>query len=131
MGMGKTQPHAIQKKEISILDPGKAICPIRPRCYFLYPCVMVWIGMPPPPIDSSIWMPGIQLKEVALLEGVALLENVYHCGGGAFEVSYAQTTPSMEHSLLLPSDQDVEFSALSPAPRLSACPHASLCDNNE
>jgi hypothetical protein len=37
--------------------------------------------------------------------------------GVGFEVSYAQAKPSVAHKLLLlPSDQDVELSAPSPAP---------------
>jgi hypothetical protein len=54
---------------------------------------------------------------------VALLEEVCHYKGG-LEVSYAQTTPSVSHSpLLLPVEQNVELSALSPAPCLSGgCP---------
>jgi hypothetical protein len=38
-----------------------------------------------------------------------------------FGVSYAQAIPSVAHSfLLMPVDQDVELSALSPAPCLPA-----------
>ena len=59
--------------------------------------------------------------EVALLGGMALLELVYHCGGG-LEVSYAQATLSVVHSLLLqPEDQDVELPATFPATCLPAC----------
>ena len=47
---------------------------------------------------------------MALLGGVALLEELCHCGVG-FEVFYAQTMLNVAHSLLLPSDQDVELSA--------------------
>ena len=47
---------------------------------------------------------------MALLGGVALLEELCHCGVG-FEVLYAQTLLNVAHSLLLPSDQDVELSA--------------------
>ena len=48
-----------------------------------------------------------------------------------FEISYVQATPSVAHSLLLlPSDQDVEVLALSPAPSLPACCHASCHDDN-
>jgi hypothetical protein len=45
--------------------------------------------------------------------GVVLLEEVCHYGGrGDFEVFYAQAMPSAAHSLLLlPLDQNVEFSA--------------------
>ena len=43
---------------------------------------------------------------MALLRGVALLEEVCHCGTGS-EVSYAEAMPSVAHSLLLPLDQDV------------------------
>jgi hypothetical protein len=62
--------------------------------------------------------------------GVALLEEVCHCGMG-FEVSYAQAILSVVYSLLLlPSDQDVDLSAPSPAPCLPTCCHASHPDNN-
>ena len=51
--------------------------------------------------------------------GVALLEEVCHCGG--LEVLYAQAKARAAHSLLLlPADQDVELSAPSPAPCLPA-----------
>jgi hypothetical protein len=50
--------------------------------------------------------------------------------GVGFEISYVQASPSVAHSLLLPSDQDVELSAPSPAPYLSACHHVSHHDNN-
>jgi hypothetical protein len=47
-----------------------------------------------------------------------------------FEISYAQATPSVAHTLLLlPGDQEVEFSAL-PAPCLPAHCHASCHDDN-
>ena len=40
------------------------------------------------------------------------MEEVCHCVGMDFKVSYAQTPPSVGHSLLfLPVDQDVELSA--------------------
>lgn len=52
------------------------------------------------------------------LGGVALLEEVRHCGAGS-EVSYAPATPSVAHSLLLPGGPDGEPAA-SPAPRLPA-----------
>ena len=53
--------------------------------------------------------------------GVVLLEEVCHCRVG-FEVSYAQTMPSVAHSLLfLPTSQDVELSDPSLAPCLPVC----------
>jgi hypothetical protein len=78
-------------------------------------------------------------------EGVALLEEVCHWGwgGAGFEVSCAQTLPSVEdsHLFLLPVDQDVELTAslapcLSPAPCLPTVPclpgccHGNLHDDN-
>ena len=61
------------------------------------------------PIDSDLnaWPGGM-----ALLGGVALLEEVHHCGGGL----------SVAQSRLLPADQDVELSAPS-----SPC-LPTLCD---
>ena len=48
-----------------------------------------------------------------------------------FEVSYAQATPSVEQSPLLPLvNQDVELLAPSLAPYLPACCHASHHDDN-
>lgn len=44
------------------------------------------------------WSP----KGATLLGGVALLEELYHCGVG-FEVSYAQATPSEIDHFLLPA----------------------------
>ena len=46
--------------------------------------------------------------------------------GAGFEVTYAQTTP---YTLLLPVDQDIKLSALSPAPYLPAKYHASCHDD--
>jgi hypothetical protein len=49
----------------------------------------------------------------------------------SFELSYAQATPSVAHSLLmLPVDQDVELLAPSPEPCLPGCCHASCHDDN-
>jgi hypothetical protein len=57
--------------------------------------------------------------------GVALLKEVCHCWEGWGLISYAQSRPSVVHSLLLlPSNQDVERSALSLAPRLPGHSHA-------
>ena len=65
----------------------------------------------------------------ALLGGVALSEEVCHCGGG-LEGSYAQASPSAEYiSLWLPLDQDVELPTL-PAPGLPAHCHASCYGDN-
>ena len=61
--------------------------------------------------------------------GVALLEEVCHCGGG-FEISCAQGTPRVTHSLLLPLDQAVELLAPSPASCLPARHHTSYHDEN-
>ena len=61
---------------------------------------------------------------MALLGGMALLEEVCDSMEAGFEVLYAQAIPSLAHSLLLlPADQDVELSAPSPAPCLPACCH--------
>ena len=57
------------------------------------------------------------LGSLALLKGVWLwrkcvtVEEVCHCGGGAFEVIHAQVWPVSLSLLLLPLDQDVELSA--------------------
>jgi hypothetical protein len=65
--------------------------------------------------------------------GVAFLKEVYHCRseltsqwGVGLEAIYVQAMPSVEYSLLLP----VELLALSPAPFLSGCRHASHHDDN-
>jgi hypothetical protein len=51
--------------------------------------------------------------------------------GAGFVGSYAQTPPSVPHSLLLlPADTDVELSAPSPAPYLPAFYHVSHHENN-
>ena len=64
------------------------------------------------------------------IRGIALLEEVYHCGG-RFEVSYAQVTPIMRTvHFLFPVDQDVELSTTSPEPCLPACCLASCLDDN-
>jgi hypothetical protein len=59
--------------------------------------------------------------------GVALLEELCHFGAG-FAVSYAQATPSVAQSLLLPVDHDVELLA-PPGPHAGCC-HAFCQDNN-
>jgi hypothetical protein len=68
---------------------------------------------------------------VALLVGVALLEEVCHWRVGS-EVPEVQVWPRVAHCLfLLPDDLDAELSALSPAPGLPACHHhASDYDDN-
>jgi hypothetical protein len=38
---------------------------------------------------------------VVLLAGVALLEEVHHCGSGLWGLSYAEASPSVEESFLL------------------------------
>jgi hypothetical protein len=70
------------------------------------------------------------LGGVALLEeGVALLEEVCHYGGGGWG-SFAWALSSEEESLFwLSSDQDVEISAF-PVPCLSEHCHASHHDDN-
>lgn len=50
--------------------------------------------------------------------------------GTVFEISYTQAIPSVEHSLLLLSDEDVELSATSPESCLLACGHVSCQDDN-
>ena len=74
---------------------------------------------------------------MAVLEDVALLEYVWpywrKCSTveAGFEVSYAQATPSVEHSLLLLLvDQDVDLSDSSPAPCLPSCCHACCQADN-
>jgi hypothetical protein len=44
------------------------------------------------------------LWEMALLEGVALLKEVHHCGGWALKSPSAQAPPSAEESWLLAED---------------------------
>ena len=67
---------------------------------------------------------------MALVGGVALLDEVCHYRGG-LEVSYAPAIPSVAHSpLLLSIEQNVELSALSPAPSLSGCCRVSHHDDN-
>ena len=67
---------------------------------------------------------------MTVLGNVALLEEMCHVWMG-FEVSFAQTIPSMAHSLsLVPADQDVELSAPSSAPCLSASLHVSCHYDN-
>lgn len=80
---------------------------------------MVWIGMAP--TGSYIWKLGHQ--GVALLGGLALLEEVCHWvgGGGEGAWGFKCTKPSISLSLfLLSADLDVELSATSPAPCLPA-----------
>ena len=94
-------------------------------------CVVVWIGLAP--IDSSVWMFGPW--GVALLGGVALLEEVCHCGLGLLVLKLwpvcvtVSSWPPVEDSLWLPSDQDVELSAPSPAPCLPAGCHVVCHDD--
>ena len=67
-------------------------------------------------------------QEVTLSGSVALLEEVWHCGGRLRDLLYAQAMPSVAHSLLLlPVDQDVELSAPL-ALCVPACCHASHHD---
>jgi hypothetical protein len=58
---------------------------------------------------------------------VALWEKVCHCRVG-INVSYAQTTLCVAHSLLPRSYQDVELLALSPVPCLPECHSVSCYD---
>ena len=68
---------------------------------------------------------------MALLEQVWLCWRKYVTMGAGFVGSYAQTPPSVPHSLLLlPADTDVELSAPSPAPYLPAFYHVSHHENN-
>ena len=56
---------------------------------------------------------------------MALLEEVVHRRGS--EVSTAQATPNgADSSLLLPWDQDLELSALSPIPCLPGLEHPTM-----
>ena len=59
---------------------------------------------------------------------VILVEEVCHCGE-SIEVSYAQAMLSVEHSILLPLDQEVEPTA-PPAPCLPAHCYASHHGDN-
>jgi hypothetical protein len=63
-------------------------------------------------IDLNVWSPVNGTIRKCGLVGVvvALLEEVCHCGW-AFEVSNAQTQPSLHTLFLLPAGPDVEFSA--------------------
>jgi hypothetical protein len=66
---------------------------------------------------------------MALLGGMALLEEVCERWVG-FALSYSQATFSMSHCLLLwPIEQDVELSAPSPVPCLPALGYASHHDD--
>lgn len=48
-----------------------------------------------------------------------------------FAVSYTQDTLSIDTvHFMLPADHEVEFLALSPAPGMPACHHASYLDDN-
>jgi len=86
------------------------------------PFVVVWIGLAP--IDSCIWI--CLAQGVALLGGVALLEEVCHCVSGLWDPS-----PScLETVFWLPLEQDVGLSAPL-AWGLSGCCHASRHDDNE
>ena len=84
--------------------------------------VVVWIGLVP--IDSCEWI-GLS-QGLALLGGVALLEEVSHCGGGIWD-----PLPSfLEDSLSsLQSYQDAELSA-PPVPCLPRWCYASSNDDN-
>lgn len=62
---------------------------------------------------------------MTLLGGVALLEEVCHCGGGLRGLMYGQVTPSVESLLLAATDQYGELSTPFPAPCLPGCCHAS------
>lgn len=71
---------------------------------------------------------------VAQLGGVALLEQVCHCGGSSLR-SYmlklcTQAQCETHSSLLGALDPDVDLSAPSPAPCLPAHRHASHHDDN-
>ena len=70
--------------------------------------VVVWIGLAS--IDSCVWL--LDPEGVALLGGMALLEKVWHCGGGLWGLN-AQALTSVEGSLpWLPLGQDVELFTL-------------------
>jgi hypothetical protein len=57
---------------------------------------------------------------MTLLEGMALLEEVCHCGGQTLKSFMLKLHPAWNFSLLLAAeDQDVELSAPSPAPCLT------------
>ena len=72
---------------------------------------------------------------MALLVGVALLEQVWSCWrkcvtvGVGFEVSYAEAMPSVAQSPIA-EDQDAELSAPSPVPCLPVWNHDSHYDDN-
>jgi hypothetical protein len=80
--------------------------------------------------SGTIWRCGLVVR------GVALFEEVCHCGSGALRPhTYVQSGQCDSDPLLgylwksvsfwMPVDQDVELSATSPAPCLPACCHAS------
>ena len=60
--------------------------------------------------------------------GVAMLEEVCHCGGWALRSVILKVCS--QSLLLLPADPDVELSAPSPAQQLHGSHHASHHDNN-
>ena len=61
--------------------------------------------------------------------GVALLEEVCHCGGGPWGLLCSSYT-QCGSPLLLPSHQDIELSAPSPVPCLPVLCHVSHHDNS-
>ena len=63
--------------------------------------------------------------------GVTLLQEVCHCGGGLWGLTYTQAMPSVVHSLLLPAVQDVELSDPSSALCLPSHCHVFHHDDNE
>ncbi|MEJ1288623.1 gasdermin C [Cricetulus griseus] len=73
--------------------------------------------------DSLVYGPGDSGRRqvpVSLRQCLGTHRKKCHCDLG-FEVSYAQASPSVTVHFLLPSGQDTDLSALSPAPCLPAC----------
>jgi hypothetical protein len=66
---------------------------------------------------------------VALLGGVALLEEMRHYGGSLSGLLVLKFHPVSNQSFSLALDQDIELLA-PPAPSLYAPCHASHCDDN-
>lgn len=73
---------------------------------------------------------------LVLLGVVAWLHRYGLVGGSVslwvgFEVSAAQTRPSVPQSLLIAFRSGIEFSVTSPAPSMAVCHHACSHDDNK
>ena len=78
-------------------------------------------------IDSCVRM--LAAKGVALLGGVALLEEVWPCCRNC-GLAVGQPLRSQLKLFVLPAHSDVELSAPATAPYLPACLHVSHHDGN-